>query len=139
MPMFSDDGKFNPKALATLAKSYVELQLLPQEPDMAKLYTEAFLPGEGDRLKASDAGLLDTRHSDEACRPRAAVYQQRAEHVALRRAPLPSRPVRRKRRNFRSTCARSNGRAGSPGTCVTSRSCRAAPAATVTRAGQVRG
>ena len=45
MPMFSDDGKFNPSALATLAKSYVELQLLPEEPDPAKLYTEAFLPG----------------------------------------------------------------------------------------------
>src|SRR5215831_18562048 len=44
MPMFSDDGKFNPSALATLAKSYVELQLLPQEPDMKALYTEAFLP-----------------------------------------------------------------------------------------------
>jgi ABC-type nitrate/sulfonate/bicarbonate transport system substrate-binding protein len=44
MLMFSDDGKFNASALATLAKSYVELQLLPQEPDMAALYTEAFLP-----------------------------------------------------------------------------------------------
>jgi NitT/TauT family transport system substrate-binding protein len=44
MPMFSDDGKFSPNALATLAKSYVELQLLPEEPDPAKLYTEAFLP-----------------------------------------------------------------------------------------------
>jgi ABC-type nitrate/sulfonate/bicarbonate transport system substrate-binding protein len=44
MPMFSDDGKFNASALATLAKSYVELQLLPQAPDMAALYTEAFLP-----------------------------------------------------------------------------------------------
>jgi NitT/TauT family transport system substrate-binding protein len=44
MPMFSDDGKFDPKALATLAKSYVELGVLPQEPDMTKLYTEAFLP-----------------------------------------------------------------------------------------------
>src|ERR1700716_3128693 len=32
MPMFSDTGKFNPDALATLAKSYVELQLLPAEP-----------------------------------------------------------------------------------------------------------
>ena len=28
----------------TLAKSYVELQLLPEEPDMKKLYSEAFLP-----------------------------------------------------------------------------------------------
>ena len=44
MPMFSDDGKFDPKALATLAKSYVELGVLPQEPDMSKLYTESFLP-----------------------------------------------------------------------------------------------
>jgi ABC-type nitrate/sulfonate/bicarbonate transport system substrate-binding protein len=44
MPMFSDDGKFNANALAVLAASYVELQLLPQAPDMAKLYTEAFLP-----------------------------------------------------------------------------------------------
>jgi NitT/TauT family transport system substrate-binding protein len=44
MPMFSDDGKFNPKALSTLAKSYVELKLLSAEPDMSKLYTEAFLP-----------------------------------------------------------------------------------------------
>src|SRR5262245_31072545 len=44
MPMFSDTGKFIPRAIATLAKSYVELQLLPEEPDPAKLYTEAFLP-----------------------------------------------------------------------------------------------
>ena len=44
MPMFSDDGKFNPAALATLAKSFVELQLLPAEPDPKKLYTESFLP-----------------------------------------------------------------------------------------------
>ncbi len=44
MPMFSDDGKFAPKALAVLAKSYVEQGLLPREPDMSKLYTEAFLP-----------------------------------------------------------------------------------------------
>jgi NitT/TauT family transport system substrate-binding protein len=44
MPMFSDDGRFNPKALDTLAKSYVELKLLPTEPDMSKLYTEEFLP-----------------------------------------------------------------------------------------------
>jgi len=44
MPMFSDDGKFNPAALATLAKSFVELQLLSAQPDMEKLYTEEFLP-----------------------------------------------------------------------------------------------
>jgi NitT/TauT family transport system substrate-binding protein len=44
MPMFADDGKFTPAALSTLSKSYVELHLLPEEPDMTKLYTEAFLP-----------------------------------------------------------------------------------------------
>jgi hypothetical protein len=42
--MFSDHGRFNAGALSTLSKSYVELQLLPQEPDMTALYTEAFLP-----------------------------------------------------------------------------------------------
>jgi hypothetical protein len=44
MPMYSDDGKFNPKAMAVLARSYVELGVLPQAPDMSRLYTEAFLP-----------------------------------------------------------------------------------------------
>jgi len=44
MPMFSYTGKFDPAALATLRKSYVELNLLPTEPDMSKLYSEAFLP-----------------------------------------------------------------------------------------------
>ena len=44
MPMFSDTGVFEPAALETLRKSYVELKLLPTEPDMSQLYTEAFLP-----------------------------------------------------------------------------------------------
>jgi ABC-type nitrate/sulfonate/bicarbonate transport system substrate-binding protein len=44
MPMFSDTGRFDQAALATLSKSYVELKLLPSQPDMSKLYTEAFLP-----------------------------------------------------------------------------------------------
>jgi NitT/TauT family transport system substrate-binding protein len=44
MPMFSDNGKFNPKALATLAKSYVELKVLPEEPDARLLINDAFLP-----------------------------------------------------------------------------------------------
>ncbi len=44
MPMFSDDGRFDAKALDTLAHSYVELKVLPTAPDMSKLYTEAFLP-----------------------------------------------------------------------------------------------
>jgi NitT/TauT family transport system substrate-binding protein len=44
MPMFSDDGRFDPKALEVLKHSFVELGLLPTEPDMSKLYTEKFLP-----------------------------------------------------------------------------------------------
>jgi ABC-type nitrate/sulfonate/bicarbonate transport system substrate-binding protein len=44
MPMFSNTGRFDKAALKTLSKSYVELKLLPSEPDMSKLYTEAFLP-----------------------------------------------------------------------------------------------
>jgi hypothetical protein len=44
MPMFSDDGRFKPSALKVLAKSFVALKLLPAEPDMSQLYTEAYLP-----------------------------------------------------------------------------------------------
>jgi NitT/TauT family transport system substrate-binding protein len=44
IPMFSDDGRFDPKALAALGRSYVDLKYLPREPDMSKLYTEEFLP-----------------------------------------------------------------------------------------------
>lgn len=44
MPMFTDDGHFDSKALAVLRRSFVEMKILPAEPDMSKLYTEAFLP-----------------------------------------------------------------------------------------------
>jgi NitT/TauT family transport system substrate-binding protein len=44
MPMFSDDGHFDRKALAVLQRSFVEMGVLPTEPDMSKLYTEQFLP-----------------------------------------------------------------------------------------------
>ena len=44
MPMFTDEGHFDPKALAVLRRSFVEMKILPAEPDMSKLYTEAFLP-----------------------------------------------------------------------------------------------
>ena len=44
MPMFSDTGRFDPKALAVLRKSFVEMKTLAEEPDMSRLYTEAFLP-----------------------------------------------------------------------------------------------
>jgi NitT/TauT family transport system substrate-binding protein len=45
MPTFSTDGKFDPEALKVLARSYVEMGLLPKEPDMQSLITEKFLPG----------------------------------------------------------------------------------------------
>jgi ABC-type nitrate/sulfonate/bicarbonate transport system substrate-binding protein len=44
MPTFSRDGKFDPEALKVLARSYVEMGLLPAEPDMHTLITEQFLP-----------------------------------------------------------------------------------------------
>ena len=44
MPAFNPTGKFNPKALQMLAKSYVEMGILPAEPDMSKLITEKYLP-----------------------------------------------------------------------------------------------
>ena len=44
MAEFSDDGRFDRAALDVLRRSFVELQLLDTEPDMAPLYTEALLP-----------------------------------------------------------------------------------------------
>jgi len=44
MPVFSTNGKFNPKALATLRRSYVEMKLLPEQPDMSTLIVDKFLP-----------------------------------------------------------------------------------------------
>jgi ABC-type nitrate/sulfonate/bicarbonate transport system substrate-binding protein len=44
MPMFTNDGHFDPAALKVLSRSFVEMKTLADEPDMSKLYTEAFLP-----------------------------------------------------------------------------------------------
>jgi NitT/TauT family transport system substrate-binding protein len=44
MPGLSADGRFDPRDIARIGQSYVELKILPKEPDMAKLYTEAYLP-----------------------------------------------------------------------------------------------
>jgi NitT/TauT family transport system substrate-binding protein len=44
MPMFTGDGHFDANALAVLQRSFVEMKILPTQPDMSKLYTEAFLP-----------------------------------------------------------------------------------------------
>lgn len=43
VPKLSTTGKFDPKGLAAIARSYVELKILDTEPDMSKLYTEKFL------------------------------------------------------------------------------------------------
>ena len=43
-PMFSANGRFEPKALDVLKRSLVTLNLVDGTPDMAKLYTEQFLP-----------------------------------------------------------------------------------------------
>jgi aliphatic sulfonates family ABC transporter substrate-binding protein len=43
--MFNRTGRFDPKALDVLARSFVEMGALPQAPDMKTLITEEFLPG----------------------------------------------------------------------------------------------
>jgi len=45
MPSMSADGKFPPEGLAALRRSFVDLEILPSEPDVAKYVTERFLPG----------------------------------------------------------------------------------------------
>lgn len=42
--MFNRTGRFSPQALAVLARSFVEMGMLLQEPDMRPLVTEQFLP-----------------------------------------------------------------------------------------------
>jgi ABC-type nitrate/sulfonate/bicarbonate transport system substrate-binding protein len=44
MSILSGDGKFRPAALETIRRSFVDLKILNEAPDMAKLYTEKFLP-----------------------------------------------------------------------------------------------
>ncbi len=42
--MYSKDCRFDAQALATLKRSFIELKTLDVAPDMATLYTEAYLP-----------------------------------------------------------------------------------------------
>lgn len=42
--MWNKDCRFNRDSLASLKHSFVELKILDSEPDMSKLYTEAYLP-----------------------------------------------------------------------------------------------
>ena len=48
MPMFSDDGRFDPKALAVLARSFVDLKLLPSEPDISHALHREIPAGRGE-------------------------------------------------------------------------------------------
>jgi NitT/TauT family transport system substrate-binding protein len=43
--MFNPTGRFDPAALAVLSRSFVEMGMLPAEPDVKSLVTEEFLPG----------------------------------------------------------------------------------------------
>ena len=105
MPMFTDDGHFDPKALAVLRRSFVEMKILPAEPDMSKLYTEAFLPKE---LMASRPGGNNREPHTVGClQSRCAALALSA--VAARAQPprrcASARPCRKPFRSRRSTSA----------------------------------
>src|SRR5215467_3591753 len=42
--MFNKTGRFNPEALKVLSRSFVEMGMLPTEPDVTKMITEEYLP-----------------------------------------------------------------------------------------------
>ena len=42
--MYTKDCRFDAESLAALKRSFVEMKLMESEPDMSKLYTEAYLP-----------------------------------------------------------------------------------------------
>ncbi len=42
--MITDNGHFDPKGLAAIRDSVVEMKIVDTTPDMSKLYTEKFLP-----------------------------------------------------------------------------------------------
>jgi len=44
MPIFSTDGRFDPKALEVVRRTFTDLALLDTAPDMNALYTEDYLP-----------------------------------------------------------------------------------------------
>ena len=44
VPYFSTDGVFDPQAVATLKKSFVEMGLLTSVPDDKTLFTTEFVP-----------------------------------------------------------------------------------------------
>jgi NitT/TauT family transport system substrate-binding protein len=42
--MFSDTGKFDPAGLKALSRSFLDMELLPNEADLTPFYSEAYLP-----------------------------------------------------------------------------------------------
>jgi hypothetical protein len=42
--MFSDDGRFDPRAVATLKQSFIDMKTLRSEPADAELFTTQFVP-----------------------------------------------------------------------------------------------
>lgn len=44
LPIFSEDGKFEPQALASISRAIVEMGIVSTPPDMTKLYRADFLP-----------------------------------------------------------------------------------------------
>jgi hypothetical protein len=56
MPGLSRDGRFDKEAIPRIGRSFVELKLLDHEPEMAKLYTEEFLPEGLAPLPAGEGG-----------------------------------------------------------------------------------
>jgi hypothetical protein len=42
--VINKDGKFNPKALKVLSRSFLDMGMLDKEPDMSTLITERYLP-----------------------------------------------------------------------------------------------
>lgn len=42
--MFNRTGRYNPEALKVVSRSFVEMGMLPSEPDISKLITEKYLP-----------------------------------------------------------------------------------------------
>jgi NitT/TauT family transport system substrate-binding protein len=51
MGMFNPTGRFDPKALEVLARSFVEMGSLPQPPDIRTLITEQYLPEASRQVK----------------------------------------------------------------------------------------
>ena len=87
MPMFSDTGRFDPKALETLRHSYVELKLLPTEPTCRSSTPKRSCRNEAwHEIAPRCAGPCDFARRLRACRRRdqAPRRQGAAQPVRLR-------------------------------------------------------